>query len=141
MMLLIKKSWDNLRSTQEASLSISLELSPIPTTLIVMCFLSFSQGFMKRTEISHCTSPGTGAAVKQCWLQESISLREPGRNICPESQCYVFAQQESQACDLGCRKEPLMDLNHSHLNHTPLLMSSDVRFKFSVVLCGGRSWT
>lgn len=114
MMLLIKKSWNNLRSTQEASLSLSLELSPILTILIALCFLSFSQGFMWRTEISHCTSLGAGAAVKQCWLQESISLREPGRSICPKSRCYVFAQQESQACDLGCRKEPLMDLNHSH---------------------------
>lgn len=52
------KCGDNLRSTQEASLSTSLGSFLNPTTLKPR-FLSFSQGFMRMTEISPFALPQT----------------------------------------------------------------------------------
>lgn len=89
------KFGDNLRSMQEASLSTSLGPSPTPITLKPLFPLLFPGIHENDRIFPHCISSDTGAAVKLCSLQVSVSPREPGRSCCPTRQWYVFAQQLS----------------------------------------------
>lgn len=90
------KSGDNLRSTQEASLSTSLGPPPITIILKTLLPVLFPGIHENDRNFPHCTSSGTGVTtVNHCSLQVSVCPQEPGRSCCPTRQWYVFAQQLS----------------------------------------------
>lgn len=71
------KFGDNLRSTQEASLSTSLGPSPILIIVKPLFPVLFPAIHENDRNLTCCTSSDTGAAVKQHLLQASVCPRVP----------------------------------------------------------------